>query len=334
VGAGEEEDESRETERDEALDDDQEAAAPAARAAAVGVAPALTPAPAKGLRVARAPAQPARADAGHFAIGRASDFLKKLNKPVGPTAHLKLYFAPSSKPVPESMMKAKSDFEETELALRILFRGDRALHEEMFEELLSSAQIMSGADGNVTLALDSHEDLKKKLVREFGPPFKRAYMRTLGLVAGSFAVASTLLSALARQVPADWLPAGLPPVALGNYTLMSVGAMAGMWLSFAVRKRRLQFGDLVVPESDMMPPAYRAVFVILFTSLAALLCALRVCGVSIGGMSTEAIPTNAGAALLFGAACGISEWTLGTTIAARLGDVFRGMSTRRDSDRA
>lgn len=188
---------------------------------------------------------------------------------------------------------------------------------EYFGELLSLAQVgLLCGHANPNIAALALNNLKLRIVQRLGPAMKRRYLNRLGRVVLLAAVFYVAIGSAMRW----WQPVVIRALDVqsqirpSNYLFMLAVAMLSMWLSFASRKTRFTFQDLVRPEEDMLGPVHRVVYVSGFTSLLALFCSANIAGVSIGNFSTQILGADLVSATIFGAVCGLSEKLLATTV--------------------
>jgi hypothetical protein len=227
---------------------------------------------------------------------------------------------------------------------------------EFFAELLACAQLgLVGNEANLSEAQNTLTAFKKRLIVQAGQHFRRRYLNRLLCITSLFAVLF-LLSGIfgprlasggreakmteqhqqnesktgegaSRERPqpkTDEPQQGILSHSIRNYSFMLATAMLGLWLSFALRKS-FTFEQLFLPEADLLGPFHRVIFVIFSTSLIALLCYLKVAGVSVGNFSTQEIPFSAASAILFGALSGVGEALLSDAIVPHVKKVFGGI---------
>lgn len=165
------------------------------------------------------------------------------------------------------------------------------------------------------LALDG---FRAEFVAQEAGRIKNSYVRSLGAAAIVAALIALAIFALIYGAATD---AGAR--SYGNFLLAAVGAAVGSWLSFSIRKVTLSFEELAVPETDLLEPGLRIIFVILLTTIVLLLFWTGAMNIEIGTLktgelrsTTTSLPMGA-IALLVGAFCGLSERALATAVSGR-----------------
>jgi hypothetical protein len=197
---------------------------------------------------------------------------------------------------------------------------------ELFSELLGIAQLgLVGASANPALAATTLSEFKERLVISIGHGVRKKYLTRLGWTTAGWAAGFVCCGVIIPLAVQSVKSVSVDAVLIRNYGCMLAAAMAGLWISFAVRKD-FTFEDLFHPEADLLGPAHRAIFVALCTSVLALICASKVAGVSLGNFTTDAIATDIRSALLFGGLSGIGERFLGDAIVPRARQMLSGLA--------
>ncbi len=183
---------------------------------------------------------------------------------------------------------------------------DKSTKEKYFKKLLSLAQagLVSKAV-NPDLAQDALDKLKKEIMIIEGGRIKNKYMINLGFAALIIALISSLIFAF--SIYFNFLE-------LASFALISIGTMAGVWLSFGVRKLIIKFEELSVIEKDMMKPFIRLIFSLLSTLLFALFIMTGIIQVKAGSFDTSNMANDYKVPLIFGAVCGLIENRIGVRI--------------------
>lgn len=228
--------------------------------------------------------------------------------------------------VPPVMSGLRDEIEMVTAALHQLFpnRADPKFR-NYFEQLLSLAQMgLVCENANPAAATEALETLKKRIVRLEGARIKTGYLNRLLRVVVACGVAFWVTGLLVNYfVPVTENYKHRP----GNYLYMLAAAMPAMWLSFAARKKLgFSFDDLTQPESDLMGPFHRVIYVIGFTLILALLGYLKIAGVFLGDFSTQNLDQSIASAMVFGAICGLSETLLATTVAPHASRIMTALS--------
>lgn len=217
----------------------------------------------------------------------------------------------------EEELQLKDDVERTLSVLRILFADDDIKFREYFRPLLSLSQVgLVGEGAQLETAKRDLSSLKNEIVESEAGRVKNKYMKYLGLKAlwmGSIPLVFALII--------NWLLPQL--ILLGNFLILWVGCMAGVWLSFGVRKRFLSFEDLHIPEKDRLEPIIRLIFTGILTIIIGLLFSTEAVVLKIGGISTADFTKSYQVALLFGLLLGFSEKALPSVIAKKAPSLLR-----------
>jgi len=227
---------------------------------------------------------------------------------------------------PPVMSGLRDEIEMVTVALHQLFPDrSRPKFRNYFEQLLSLAQMgLVCENANPAAAIEALDTLKKRIVRLEGARIKTGYLNRLLWVVAACGVAFWVAGMLTNYfVPVTETYKHRP----GNYLYMLAAAMPAMWLSFATRKKLgFSFDDLTQPESDLMGPFHRVIYVIGFTLILALLGYLKIAGVFLGDFSTQNLDQSIASALVFGAICGLSETLLATTVGPHASRIMTAMS--------
>jgi hypothetical protein len=237
-----------------------------------------------------------------------------------------LYFSPAPETEPsETEQSFKREVEEVASVLRKLLQtkspDDFAVR---FEELLGLARLgLLVGQGHLAEASSSLRGMKESLVKNEGQHIRSKYLSRLLLIAVVTSVIFLIIFALARSIAefvTDISPSGgLPGAAaeteaktnifamgVRSYSLMLVGAMIGLWVSFALRKN-FTFEHLFLPEDDLLSPIHRTVFVIVATAILALFCSQNIIDFSLWNFQTKNLASEMAPALSFGVLCGLAQ---------------------------
>jgi hypothetical protein len=188
---------------------------------------------------------------------------------------------------------------------------------------LASIATLGLRDGFLDLASLALKGLKDDLVAIEGPRIKNAYVKRLGIWAVFFAIVWIILTLVARAAPTQETIIFVP------FTIASLGAAAGTWLSFSIRRVTLTFEQLSSIEEDMLEPALRLLFVWGLTIVVVLIFFTGAMNVNIGDLKTTVFaktdaalgPFRAEAIyLLVGLFCGIAERGLASAVSQRATD--------------
>jgi hypothetical protein len=191
--------------------------------------------------------------------------------------------------------------------LRIIVT-DQKRFGQYFRVLLSLAQAgLVGKAASPELAGRALEELKQDITAREAGRIKNQYMKTLGMWALLFVVMLAGVLYLLR-----WTGSNNP--FLWNLLCFEMATMAGVWLSFGMRKPILRYEDLAVLEEDLLEPAVRLIFAGLLAATLAIAFHLKAVTVTLGSLTTNQLDTDSWAAMLFGLLSGVSEKALSTNV--------------------
>jgi hypothetical protein len=169
------------------------------------------------------------------------------------------------------------------------------------------------------LALDA---FKEEFVSMEADAVKNQYVRALGLRA----ILMSVMFLILWMACITWFAAFSISANAAPFLLAAIGACAGTWLSFAIRRVVLGFNDLALIEEDRMAPLSRIVFVVGLTLLVGLFLESGVVNAEINGIRMD-LGNSDLVALLIGAMCGISERALAGAIGSRSADFVTRFAT-------
>jgi hypothetical protein len=175
--------------------------------------------------------------------------------------------------------------------------------------LIANAALREEDAGYAGLALDA---FKNEFVAMEADAVKNQYVRKLGRRALLVAVAFGAAWALS----VTWLSNSPFAVSASPFLFTAIGACAGTWLSFAIRRVVLGFNDLALLEDDRMNPLSRTFFVVGLTWLVGLFLESGVINAEVNGIRMN-LGDSAMIGLLIGAMCGIAERALAGVVGKR-----------------
>jgi hypothetical protein len=156
------------------------------------------------------------------------------------------------------------------------------------------------------------EAFKEEFVAMEADMVKNQYLRSLGhralLAALGFGLGWGVCVTVAARLT---IAANIAP-----FLLAAVGACAGTWLSFAIRRVVLSFNDLAAVEDDRMSPVARILFVVGLAWLIGLFLESGVIKAQINSISVDLSHSNF-LVLLIGIMCGIAERALAGALGKR-----------------
>lgn len=178
--------------------------------------------------------------------------------------------------------------------------------------LIARAALRDQTAAYARLALEA---FKTDFVAMEADTVKNQYVRMLGWRALIFALIFGAGWGACMTLFADSLVA----IKLAPFLLAAVGACAGTWLSFAIRRVVLGFEDLALLEDNRMHPMARVLFVVGLTWLVGLFLESGVVNAEVNGVQM-ALGSSEVVALLIGAMCGIAERALAGAVGKRSED--------------
>ena len=211
--------------------------------------------------------------------------------------------------VPEDQSTLRDEVDSALTVLRSIFPKGDTRFEEYFRSLLSLAQLGLASEPAFTdVAHRALIALKVDIVSREGGRIKNKYMKKLGITAFLLGVAALLVASGLHYLSPGYQP-------LYSFLFLWVGCMAGVWLSFGVRRTFMKFQELHVAEEDAVEPVLRLLFSGLMTITVGLLFSTKVVVVELGVLSTSQFTESAQIALLIGILSGFSEKVLPSKIA-------------------
>jgi hypothetical protein len=112
-------------------------------------------------------------------------------------------------------------------------------------------------------------------------------------------------------------------VPVTNFFFLCAGCAAGVWVSFAARRTRLQFSELHIPEPDQLQPLVRVGFATVFTVILALLLDFEVVKLGLGSRNSGQVLSDNAVAWLIGAICGFTEKLLSQQVLDQVTRILR-----------
>ena len=215
----------------------------------------------------------------------------------------------------EDQLSLRDEIDRTLAVLRLLFKDGDESFEYYFNPILSLAQAGLVGDSAVPkVSKRALTELKNEIVAREGGKVKNRYMKELGKKAlqlglPTFVIATILffIQSLATQAA---------------FLFLWSGCMAGVWLSFGVRKTVLKYEDLGVIEEDRLEPTMRLIFTGLLTIIIGLLLSTDMIKINIGSVSTTSFVNDIRVSILIGMICGFSEKVLPGKIKEHADKIF------------
>ncbi len=219
--------------------------------------------------------------------------------------------------VPKDQAALRDGVDRTLTVLRVIFRDDDRGFRQYFGPLLSLAQFgLVGDTAQPETASQTLEVLKEQITAQEGGRIKNQYMKELGLRAVLLAAPALIIALVIKLWP-------LSGSVWGNYLLLWVGSMGGVWLSFGVRKKVLKFDDLHILEQDRLEPTVRLLFAGLLSFIVALLFSTKTVVVKLGAIESWQFRESGELAILFGLLLGFSEMALSTKVGSQATELLK-----------
>jgi hypothetical protein len=225
-------------------------------------------------------------------------------------------------PVPTDQLELYADITDTLTTLEVILppvAGAQAdappanRFDQYRVKLFSLAQVGLQGSADPKAARQGLNALQAEILTREGPRVKNGYMKTLGGWAIFFAaIALTAYLAVRWFVPTNWLLHETR-----NIGLLWLGTMAGVWLSFGIRRAILNLKDLSNLEADKVEPAIRLIFTGLIATIIALMFICGMVNIDVGGLHSAQLLLHGTQALLIGALLGISEQAIPGALSRR-----------------
>jgi hypothetical protein len=163
-----------------------------------------------------------------------------------------------------------------------------------------------------SLALNA---LREEFAAREAGRIKNGYIRSLGLACSVVGLAflAPYVAIQAQWIVWEWGALHSP------FLLAGAGAALGTWLSFSIRRVKLEFHQLGIIEEDLLDPSLRVLFVMGLTLAAFLLFWTGALSIEVGDLKVNATGFKqvGSSALLVGIFFGIAERALATAIGGR-----------------
>lgn len=223
---------------------------------------------------------------------------------------------------PHSQRELKNQAERVLSIIKILYSHPEnkvKLHEEV-TKLIALCQVgLVGKDASPEVGHDALRSLEADILEREEGRIKNRYMRKLGAWAAFFSVIGVSLYFSYNHIiclPFDEI------YRYRNVFLVWSGAMVGAWASFASRKVRLTFSDLVAVEEDRIEPPMRLIFTGVLTVILSLVFVTGLADIQVGEFRASGLVSSGTVALLLGAFAGLAEKALPSTVMSRANSVI------------
>ncbi|MBY3417067.1 hypothetical protein HFN87_27800 [Rhizobium laguerreae] len=171
------------------------------------------------------------------------------------------------------------------------------------------------------------EAFRESFVTREAEVVKTQHIRRLGLYCFSFALIPLLAAAICLWRAGTGSEDGWHVVLI--VSLMAAASTMGTWLSFALRKVSLTYGDLAGLEEDRLDPGGRVIFVMLLTTVLGLVLYSGILSISIGDIQFKFSDITVNNpqkqilyAILIGIFAGIAERSLSGLVSKQAEDII------------
>jgi hypothetical protein len=209
--------------------------------------------------------------------------------------------------------------------LRTLYYDtNRALYNDYFDQLLKLSQLgLVGDNVQISLATRALEQIKTEIVNRESGKVKNKYLRELGGKAFWYGFPVLLAGILLKYYICKWGAACcLDYGYTGSLCLIWAGCMVGVWLSFAITRTVLGFGDLTIIEKDRLEPSIRLIFTGALSLIFGLLFIQKAITISLGQLKSDDILSSPVTAFLIGVILGLNEKIIGSTLTKKTSGLF------------
>ncbi|WP_273327843.1 hypothetical protein [Vallitalea guaymasensis] len=210
--------------------------------------------------------------------------------------------------IPEKLQELYDKIEKTKNVIASLTYSKDEDKKKYIGKLLTIAQVGLVAQ-QPEMAELAIERLKDEITIKEGGLIKNQYMRTLGIHALILLVLAVFIGIVIKGI--------------NEYAFGWAGAMAGVWLSFGIRKVTFNFNNLHIVEDDRLSTITKLLFMGLITIFVILLLKSRIIIIELGNINTSTIDTNIEGALLIGFICGLLENNLAQNIYSKAKDIMK-----------
>lgn len=221
--------------------------------------------------------------------------------------------------IPVDQQDLLFDVQATVDVVKVLYQDANSLYATYFDQLLKLAQVgLVGENAQPLLAKKALEQLKNEIVNRESGKVKNKYLKKLGVKALWFGMPALLLGVAFNGVfcklPLFCETSCIDYKCLANFLILWAGTMSGVWLSFAITRTYIGFGDLVIIEKDRLEPSLRLVFTGLLAIIFGLLFVKKVIEIKLGDLSSFALVDDSVTAFLLGVILGLNEKMIGNAL--------------------
>ncbi len=224
---------------------------------------------------------------------------------------------------PKDQLELQVDLEKIDRAIRLLFNSNEKRFRPYYVRLFRLAQLgLEGENASTDIAKSALAALTAELIDDEAGRVKNDHLKTLGgtaaWFAGGFGLAYLIVQCCnperlftCLKIDQKWF---------ASFMLLWMGAMLGVWLSYAIRTTTFTLRDLLITDSDRLVPAIRLFYAGCLTMVLGFLFALGIVEIKLGDVSLTEIVKYPMLAFFVGILCGVAELTLPTAVAKRASD--------------
>lgn len=208
-------------------------------------------------------------------------------------------------------------------AIQTLYQRDDRRFRMYYARIFSLGCLgLEGENAQPDIAKLTLASVTADLIDDQAGRVKNDHLRTLGMTAANFAAAFAIAYFVLKYTPPRTLLylLDIEPDLLANFMLLWIGAMLGVWLSYAIRTTTFTLRDLLITDSDRLVPGIRLFYAGCLTMILGMVLVTGIADIKIGNIELSRIAKDSMLAFLVGTFCGIMELTLPTTVAKRASD--------------
>lgn len=216
------------------------------------------------------------------------------------------------------------DVQATLEIIRTLYKADKRLFANCFDQLLKLSQVgLVGDNAQPQLAKRALDQFKSEITNKESGKVKNKYLKELGIKALWFGLPALIGGAIFNYLSCkknhfDCLDC----LFAANLIILWAGTMVGVWLSFAITRTYINFNDLTIIEKDRLEPSLRLIFTGLLAIIFGLLFFKKSIVISLGGLSSEQISSDPISSFLLGVILGLNEKIVGSTLTKKTSGLF------------
>jgi hypothetical protein len=215
-------------------------------------------------------------------------------------------------PIPEEQEQVRAGVERLQTGLFLIYTDAAKIDKNLeirllnyIDQLFYAAKMsLQGQQVYPIQGLKIIDEIRQSVVVHEAGRMKNDYLSRLGNYVLFMTASLTLFAGLLWL----WLR-DHPLVAM---LWLVAASMPGLWVSFAVRKTRFEFEDLITPEQDLLRPLKRICFVGILSVAFALLVISGIVEFKVGSFDPAMWPKDITTALLLGFVFGFNDQILGT----------------------